>query len=271
VKLAAAQFLSVGGDRIASMTTNARRAVLTHLGSGADSRFGRSYLVARIQQQTQCADTDVWEAIWGLVGDGLVYLDTAGQGSGTDNWRWCLSADGQRVAKGGTWEPRDPDGYLDRIRREIPDLDDLVELYLTEALQSFNGRCYLATSVMLGVAAERAFLVMAESYAASSIAGAQAMAKELAKRRSNYFTLWTEFRKRIEPVRQDLPDALADALTLDAIADLIRLTRNEVGHPTGRKIDEDTARVHLAIAPMYLRKMQLLSIHFAGMPGAEPA
>ena len=136
-------------------------------------------------------------------------------------------------------------------------------MYLTEALQSFNGRCYLATSVMLGVAAERAFLVMAESYASSSMAGAPAMAKELAKPRSNYFALWTEFRKRIEPVRQDLPDGLADPLTLDAIADLIRLTRNEVGHPTGRQIDEDTARVHLTIAPMYLRKMQLLSAHFA--------
>lgn len=252
------------------MNVHVRRAVLAHLGGGADSRFGRSYLVATIRQQAQCADTDVWEALWGLVGDGLVYLETAGQGSGTDNWRWRLSVEGQRVAKGGAWEPRDPDGYLDRIRREIPDLDDLVELYLTEALQSFSGRCYLATSVMLGVAAEQAFLIMAESYAASSMSGASAMAKELAKPRSNYFALWTEFRKRIEPVRQDLPNGLADALTLDAIADLIRLTRNEVGHPTGRQIDEDTARVHLTIAPMYLRKMQLLAAHFAGMPaGAE--
>ena len=186
------------------MTVDFRRAVLRHLGSGADSRFGRSYLVSTIRQDAQCADTDVWEALWGLVGGGLVYLDTAGQGSGTDNWRWRLSADGERVARGGTWEPRDPDGYLDRIRREIPDLDDLVEPYLTEALQSFNGRRYLATSVMLGVAAERAFLVMAGIYAASSMAGAPAMTKELAKPRSNYFTLWTEFRKRIEPVRPEL-------------------------------------------------------------------
>jgi hypothetical protein len=248
------------------MTVDVRRAVLTHLGRGADSRFGRSCLVSTIRQEAQCADTDVWEALWGLVGDGLVYLDTAGQGSGTDNWRWRLSADGERVARGGTWEPGDPDGYLDRIRREIPDLDDLVELYLTEALQSFDGRCYLATSVMLGVAAERVFLVMAGTYAASSMAGAPAMARELAKPRSNYFTLWTEFRKRIEPVRQELPNGLDDALTLDAIADLIRLTRNEVGHPTGRKIDEDTARVHLTIAPVYLRKMQQLATHFAGMP-----
>jgi hypothetical protein len=252
------------------MTVDVRRAVLQRLGSGGGSRFGRPYLVAPIHQETGCSETEVWEALWGLVGDGLVYLDTTGQGSGTDNWQWRLSADGQRVAKGGTWEPRDPDGYLGRIRREIRDLDGLVELYLTEALQSFNGRCYLATSVMLGVAAERAFLVMAQSYAASSMAGAAAMAKELAKARSNYFALWMEFRKRIEPVRRDLPDGLADALTLDAIADLIRLTRNEVGHPTGRRIDEDTARVHLTIAPVYLRKMQQLTVHFDGLSaGAE--
>jgi hypothetical protein len=252
------------------MTADVRRAVLQRLGNGGASRFGRPYLVGTIHQETGCSEAEVWEALWGLVGDGLLYLDTAGQGSGTDNWQWRLSAEGQRVAKGGGWEARDPDGYLDRLHREIPGLDDLVELYLTEALQSFNGRCYLATSVMLGVAAERAFLVMAQSYAASSMAGASAMAKELAKPRSNYFALWTEFRKRIEPVRPDLPDGLADALTLDAIADLIRLTRNEVGHPTGRQIDEDTARVHLTIAPMYLRKMQQLAVYFAGLPaGAE--
>lgn len=201
---------------------------------------------------------------------GLLYLDTAGQQSSTDNWRWCLSADGRHVVNGGTWEPRDPEGYLARVRREIPDLDDLVALYITEALRSFNGRCYLATSVMLGVAAERAFLVMAESYSASSMAGAPAIAKELVKR-SNYFALWTEFRKRIEPVRHVLPNGLADGLTLDAIADLIRLTRNEVGHPTGRQIDEDTARVYLTISPVYLRKMHLLSAHFLGMSAGASA
>ncbi len=248
-----------------------RRAVLQRLGRGGDTRFGRPYLVGPLTQELGCSETEVWEALWGLLGECLVYLDTAGQGA-ADNWRWCLSMDGQRVADGGTWEPRDPDGYLARIRREIPDLDELVDMYLTEALQSFNSRCYLATSVMLGVATERAFLVMAAAYAASTVSGSQAIAKEVAKPRSNYFALWAEFRKRIEPIRQELPNGLADPLTLDAIADLIRLTRNEVGHPTGRQIDEDTARVHLTIAPMYLRKMQLLTIHFAQLTlGGEDA
>jgi len=253
------------------MTVDVRRAVLAYLGRGADSRFSHHYVVGSVSQEAGCPSTAVWEALWGLVGDGLIYLDTAGQGSGTDNWRWCLSEIGKRAATGGSWEPHDPDGYLDRIRREIPDLDDMVELYLAEALQSFNGRCFLATSVMLGVAAERAFLVMAASYAASSMDGAAAMTKELDRPWSNYFALWTEYRKRIEPVRQRLPDGLADALTLDAIADLIRLTRNEVGHPTGRQVDEDTARVHLTIAPVYLRKMSLLSEYFDARPAGAGA
>ncbi len=253
------------------MTTNARCAALARLGNGGASRFGRPYLVSTLREEVGCSETEVWEALWGLVGEGLVYLDTAGQGSGTDNWQWRLSSDGRRIANGGSWEPRDPEGYLDRVRRQIPDLDELVELYLTEALQSFNGRCFLATSVMLGVAAERAFLVMAACYAASSVPGSRAMAKELARPRGNYFALWTEFRNRIEPVRQDLPNGLADSLTLDAVADLIRLTRNEVGHPTGRQIDEDTARVHLTIAPTYLRKMRALTAHFAEKPAEAEA
>jgi hypothetical protein len=80
------------------MTVDVRRAVLQCLAKGGASRFGRLYLVGIIHQEAGCTETEVWEALWGLVSDGLIYLDTSGQGSGTDNWQWCLSADGQRVA-----------------------------------------------------------------------------------------------------------------------------------------------------------------------------
>ncbi|MBA8992155.1 hypothetical protein FHW23_003443 [Curtobacterium pusillum] len=253
------------------METELRRAVLSRLNAGGETRFGRPYFVSRLRREVGCSESEVLEVLWGLVGDGLAYLDPSGQGSSTDNWHWRLSSRGLRAAEGGSWEPQDVDGYLARLQREIPDLDRLVKLYLVEALRSFEARTYLAASVMLGVAAERAFLVMANSYAGSNVPGSTSMAKELARPRSNYFGLWTEFRKRIEPVRQTLPDGLADPLTLDAVADLIRLTRNEVGHPTGRIIDEDTARIHLTIAPMYLQKMRKLTYHFARNPLQETA
>ncbi len=244
------------------MPTHVRRTVLQLLGTSGNTRFSRSYFVADVQTAVECTATEVMEALWGLVAEGLVYLDPAGQGSSTDNWRWCLSAEGRHAVQGGTWEPQDSDGYLNRLRRAMPDMDAQIEMYLTEALLAFNARCYLATSVMLGVAAERAFLIMSRHYAESTLPGAAQMATELNKPRSNYFALWTEFRKRIEPLRNELPEGTADPLTLDAVAELIRLTRNEVGHPTGRRVDEDTARVYLTIAPSYFQKLNALTSYF---------
>lgn len=238
------------------MSTDARRAVLTYIHTGGDARFGGPYLVAGVTGHSGCTTAQVWEALWSLVADRLAFLDPSGQAP--DNWRWRLTADGAAAAGGGSWEPRDSSGYLDRLKREVVKLDTSVELYLAEALTSFNSRCFLASSVMLGVAAERAFHLMAQAFADSSLTGAAGMAQELAKPRNSYFTLLREFRKRIEPLRNDLPDGLADALTLDAFADLIRITRNEAGHPTGRRIDEDTALVHLQMAPVYLKKMHQL-------------
>jgi hypothetical protein len=53
-------------------------------------------------------------------------------------------------------------------------------------------------------------------------------------------------------MRSQLPDDLADTLTLDAVADPLRITRNDAGHPTGREVDEDTAYTHLQMAARYL-------------------
>ena len=88
------------------------------------------------------------------------------------------------------------------------------------------------------------------------------MAKVLTNPGKHHYAQWVEFRKRIEPLRSSLPEGVGDNLTFDAVADLIRVTRNEAGHPSGQQIDEDTARVHLTIAPVLLKKMGLLSEHF---------
>lgn len=228
----------------------ARDQVLQKLATpDADTRFGRSYLPASVRQATGCQEHEAWEALWGLVADGLVYLDPAGQA--TDNWRWRLSAAGIRVVSGWPWEPRDPEGYLRRVRREVPDLDPLAMRYLEEALRAFNARCYLATSVMLGVASEQVFTGLVSAYVQAQESGSAQLGKLLTNPRATYFARFQEFRKRFEPRRQELPDELGDVLTLDAVGDLLRITRNAAGHPTGQDIDEDTARTHLQMAALY--------------------
>ncbi len=248
-----------------------RRQVLQHLGTPyAETRFSQSYLPHLVREATGCRPHEVMEALWGLVADGLVYLDPDGQGSGTDNWQWRLSADGRAAAGGGAWEPRDPEGYLSRLRREAPGVDDLAVRYVREALRAFNARCYLACSVMLGVASEQAFRGLAEAFVAASSGQDGKLGKLLLNPRSTYATRFEEFRKRLEPLRSALPHDLADVLTLDAVAELLRVTRNSVGHPSGGDVEEDTARVHLQMAGLYLRKMTGLRGHFEGQaPGSD--
>jgi hypothetical protein len=234
----------------------------------ADTRFQDSYLPRAVRATTGCRPHQVWEALWGLTADGLIYLDPSGQPS-TDNWHWKLSERGMKAASGGPWEPRDPEGYMRRLRRRVPNLDQIATRYIQEALGAFNARCYLASSVMLGVASEQVFTGLAESVAQALGPDAQNLRKALDNPRGSQHSRFIELRKRLEPMRSQLPDDLADTLTLDAVADLLRITRNDAGHPTGREVDEDTAYTHLQMAARYLEKMSALQRHFEILKAAQ--
>mgnify|MGYP000625124622 FL=1 len=76
--------------------------------------------------------------------------------------------------------------------------------------------------------------LMASAFAQSDLPGADQMAKVLTNPGKHHYAQWVEFRKRIEPLRSSLPEGVGDKLTFDAVADLIRVTRNEAGHPSGQ-------------------------------------
>ncbi len=135
----------------------------------------------------------------------LVYIDPAGQAHAQtwDNWRWRLSARGIQAATGGSWEPRDPEGYLRRLRRRVPDLDEAAETYVREALSAFNARCFLACSVMLGVASEQVFGRLTAAFVATAGDDATPLRKLLENPNATYYRRFVEFRKRIEPLGAD--------------------------------------------------------------------
>lgn len=147
------------------MIIDLRMTVLKRLAAGADARFNESYFINPIANEYHCQPRQVWEVLWGLVSEGLLYLDRNGQ-SGSDNWQWRLSTLGQVVASGSTrWEPRDVDGYLRRLRANKNPVDKIALRYMEEALRAFAARCYLASSVMLGTAPERVVIELASSVA----------------------------------------------------------------------------------------------------------
>lgn len=239
---------------------NLRRRILEYLKGRGDSRLGDgyNYIFQGLQQQShqRLNAQEVMAALWQLLSEGLVYLDYTQPAP--SNWAWVLTERGLRAARSTEYEPNDPQEYLRTLKERIPQLDELVLLYAEEALGAYNSRCYLASSVMLGVASERAFQLLAEAFA-SWLPGSEAkrFRETFDNPRTQYVVKFAEFRKRIEPHKGDLPPEFADsmALTLDSVLDLLRITRNEAGHPTGRLIDEGEAYINLQMFGRYLEKL----------------
>ena len=143
---------------------------------------------------------EVLEALWGLVGEGLVYLDSRGQSS-PDNWAWRLSAQGITVAGGGAWQPRDPEGYLRRLERHRPAVNALTVEYVAEALRAFSARAFLAASVIVGVASERAVLDVAYTLVAVRGDKARKLREALTRNGASQLQRFTELRRALEPLK----------------------------------------------------------------------
>lgn len=69
-------------------------------------------------------------------------------------------------------------------------------------------------------------------------------------------------------MKRSLPRELSEnvELQLDAVFNLIRITRNDAGHPTGTKTDRGLAYSNLRIFVPYLKKIYDLIDHFSKNP-----
>lgn len=211
--------------------------------------------------------------LWACLADRLVFL-AAESLNGFGNWDWVLTERGRHLIESTQdFEPRDFTRYLKNLSKNIPDIDLLIQTYVREALTAYSADCYLASSVMLGVASERAFQLLGEAFADWLPANESQKFREVFERpRQTYISKFSEFRRRVEPMRDRLPAEFSDnmALTLDSVMDLLRITRNEAGHPTGRRIDDDEAYINLQMFGRYLKKLYDLRRFFLTNAASTP-
>ncbi len=235
---------------------------------GADTRLGRGrHYMAEIVRQHFKTDPpsfdDINEVLWSMLGQGLLHIDMSQPAP--ENWRWRLSSAGRAARTDADINPDDPQGYLSHVRRVAANVSGTAMMYLEEALLSYTGRRYLASAVMLGVAAEAAFMEMAQSFGQWLPGGEGVKFVEMLDNpKQVYLAKFAEFRKRLEPRKPDLPRDLADgmALTLDSVLDVLRIYRNDAGHPTGKTIDREDALVNLQMAARVLQKLYALKAFF---------
>lgn len=160
--------------------------------------------------------------------------------------------------------PHDPDGYLQYLRKEIPQIDGTIMMYVTESLQTFLTGNLLASTVMLGGASEKAVLLLIESYS-NAISDVNKKRKfEQRIERFGILRKFQEFRNRLNSIKGNFPRSISDDLDiqLDGIFNLIRNCRNDVGHPTGRKIDRRLAFSNLQLFIPYCKRVYDLIQHF---------
>jgi len=175
---------------------------------------------------------------------------------------------GKKVLETAEYEPHDPDGYMANLRAELPNLHDVIVRYLDESLTSFRHGLLLASAVTLGCAAEKAMLLLVEAF---GNAIADTVKKEKYEKETKSWMIHSKYKalwKRLEPLVSTLPRDLGDDLhtILDRVFDLIRTTRNEAGHPTGKTIERDTMRANFILFPSYCRRVYGLINHYSDNP-----
>lgn len=129
-----------------------------------------------------------------------------------------------------------PASFLEIIKKEVPNISSTAQTYLNEAVAAFYVDCRLATCVMIGAAAEVEFLRLVELAASSPT-----YSTKFASVRNETFIRQkiTKFQNILRPLVSSLEpkDDFEDwEINLSSIQSVLRIARNQAGHPTARDI-----------------------------------
>jgi hypothetical protein len=175
---------------------------------------------------------------------------------------------GRKVLAAEAGHPHDEAAYLSRVRARVPEPDGTVLAYLAEAVSTFRRGTPVASTVMLGIAAERVFLMVCDSLlTALKDPGEQVALGNLRQRFPIKPKLdWVQAKIATLQSRrmQGLPDNAS--LMVTAVYDFLRTQRNDLGHPRDLPptIDREDAFVNLQMFPRYYQVAEELRHFLAG-------
>jgi hypothetical protein len=194
------------------------------------------------------------DVFWELVVQGVI---TPGNGDGSvDVSVFHLTDHGKKAVSEPDYQPHNPAEYLRRLGQGIPSPDSTVLAYLQESLDCFAHGMMVASTTMLGIAAERVFILVCESLV-DSLKDLREQAKFQKTLKQNAMKpkldwLAGKFQRIQTPNRPpELPEDVD--IKIPGIYNLIRVQRNDLGHPREMPpaITRDDAYGYLRIFPSY--------------------
>ena len=197
------------------------------------------------------------EVIHNLLNEGVIMWGNASDRDTTTYPYFSITSYGKKVLEAGEIIPHDPDNYLTHLKKTIPNLDPLVLMYIEESVQCFLRNNQIASSVMLGVAAEAVFYQLFEWMKNNAtnptfIKKIERVEKQLSTKNKQdiIFTEIKQYKDKLDPTISENIET-----NLDGIGNFIRLQRNDSGHPTGTRKSRDEVFVNLRLFVPYCKQV----------------
>jgi hypothetical protein len=209
----------------------------------------------------------VRQIIWNLIIEGII---VPGASSYQPEVNFLtLSTYGRSVINDTPPAPYDPDGYLRHLTSSLPALDPIVLVYVKESLYTFLRGNLFSSVVMLGVASEQLILLLIDSYL-SAISNSERRGKARKKIGDDrpIFTQFEGLRREFEPIKGQLRRDVSASIDieLDGIFNLLRMARNDAGHPTGLTPEPSQVYAYLQVFVSYCKFVHKLMEHFRAHP-----
>lgn len=187
------------------------------------------------------------EIVWKLINSGIL---VPGKDSSNETWPFLSITDIGRdyLNKGGP-DVYDPEGYVGEVATRYP-VDEVEARYLGQAIAAFGADLPDASAVMLGATAEHVVLVLAEAIAESD----EDAAGDIGRLRDGpALRLLRLVNSYVEQHGDRLSRRLREQreANFGSIASIIRVARNDGGHPALDVVDRDQALLLLRIFPNF--------------------
>ena len=171
---------------------------------------------------------------------------------------------GRKVFKSTEAIPHDPSKYLERVNREIRNIDSVIITYLSESINTYNINQLLSSTIALGCASEKALLLLIDTYQKTfnKIQGAERFEQKVKNRMIK--TQFEEFQKDFKRIVGLLPKGLADNYEniLLGVFEMFRNQRNSAGHPIGYTVDKEMLFSNLQVFVVYCKRIYELIAYF---------
>jgi hypothetical protein len=175
----------------------------------------------------------VRDVFWDLFRQGLITLGSNASNDGWPNFRLSHHA-AETLCKASPYRFHNSTSYINLVKAEAPDISSDTEEYLDEAVATYYAECLLASSVMLGVAAEIEFGRLIDAGLANTVYSALFLP---ASKEQNIRQRILKFQSAFPSLPKDLRRQVGEDFEMhaNAIQSVLRVARNNVGHGLAKR------------------------------------